>query len=112
MLPSARSARFTRLFRKDSAVVTNEELIAAPGAGKRIVIDLLYFNISVAGSLEMYFNATGITDADGVVGGNFGANGGFINLANIEGGENQPLRWTTTGTTPVTYLLIVYHLET
>ncbi len=110
-LPSGRIARFTRVARKLAANVTDDVLIAAPGSDKHIVIDLLYFNTSVAGSVEFKQASGAWTDADGVLGGNFSANGGFIQVSHIELGDNKPLVWTTTGTAPVIYALVVYHLE-
>jgi hypothetical protein len=113
MQSRSRVARFTRIARKDTAVVTNELLVAAPGVGRRIVIDQFYFNISVAGTVEAFFNTTGWTDADGAFGGSFGINGGFVeSQLEVEGGDNQPLSWTTTGTSPTIYLVVVYHIET
>lgn len=127
MLRRQRSARFRTVTRKVAAANdTDALLLAAPGAGRRWVLDFLYFNISVAGTFEIKFGAAGAwsnydseaSEGDGTqtagaggVGGSFGANGGFVTVSGIECPVNKEIRLTTTGTTPTHYTVITAHVE-
>lgn len=113
MIQKSRVARFSRVAKKvTGGPITNSLLITAPGAGKRIVIDWLYVNISVAGTVEVYNNATAWSDADGLLGGTFAASGGAVaSTHTMEGGDNQAVSYTTTGAAQNSYVVVVYHIE-
>lgn len=119
-----RSARIRTVTRRDTAVQTGTQVLPAPGDARRWVIDEVYYNTSVAGTFELkagvdaaWSNFDSETDeltgtnGKGLVGGTFGANGGFVNVFGIECPVNQEIRLTTTGTTPTTYLVLSAHLE-
>lgn len=108
-----RASRGTRVFRVTAAAnLTDVTLLAAPGDGRRWVIDSLYFNTSVAGTVEFKQAAGAATNNSGLLGGVFGANGGFISpIMEIEADDNQPVIVTTTGVTPNIYLTLIAHVE-
>lgn len=111
MLQKSRNARFLRAVDKQTVAVTDQQLIPAPSVG-RIVIDWMYFNQSVAGNVE-FKSATGAwSNVTGIIGGTFGANGGFIqSLHTMELPDGSPLVYTTTGAGITSYVAIGYHLE-
>jgi hypothetical protein len=111
MLQKARNARFLRVADKQTTAVTDQQLIAAPSVG-RIVIDWMYFNQNVAGTVEFKSAAGAWSAATGVIGGTFGASGGFIqSLHTMELQDTQPLVYSTTGAGITSYVAIGYHLE-
>ena len=104
-------ARLTKVARKDTAAVTVENLIAAP-SGMHIVLDLIFFNSDAAQTIEiMHGSGATWTDATGVLGAAFGANGGFVSeRMNLHLPSNAELRWIRTGTGN-SYITVLYHLE-
>ena len=106
-----RVARLTKVARKDTAAVAVEDLIAAP-SGMHIVLDFIFFNGDAAQTIEVMHGAGATwTDATGVIGAAFGANGGFVSeLMNFHLPSNVELRWIRTGT-GISYITVLYHLE-
>ena len=106
-----RVARLTKVARKDTAAVGVEDLIAAP-SGMHIVLDLIFFNGDAAQTIElMHGSGATWTDATGVIGAAFGANGGFVSeRMNLHLPSNAELRWIRTGTGN-SYITVLYHLE-
>ena len=106
-----RVARLTKVARKDTAAVGVEDLIAAP-TGMHIVLDFIFFNGDAAQTIEvMHGSGATWTDATGVIGASFGANGGFVSeRMNFDLPSNAELRWIRTGTGN-SYITVLYHLE-
>jgi hypothetical protein len=106
-------ARISKVARKDSAAVSVEDLIAASATvGMHIVIDFLFFNGDSAMVIEIMHGAGATwTDATGVIGAAFGANGGFVSEhMNLHLPSNAQLRWLRTGSGN-SYVVVLYHLE-
>ena len=113
-----RFARLDRVFRRDTADVTDQTLIDAPTEG-HIVIDFLFYNTDGAGLIEFKDATGGIADfggnasptGNGILAGAFGANGGFVSGAELDMRDDLPLVWSHTGGAAVRSLTILYHVE-
>ena len=110
-----RLARSSYATRTDAAAVANAVLIAAPGAGLRIVIDSVEFaaTASIAGVFELKNAVGAYSGSTGILGAPLPAATTLLAeaLTHLELGENLPVIFNTTGTISVSYVTVGYHIE-